>query len=107
MKGKQPSWSVEIMALRVSNSIALGLTRWVQKRRNLGGAKGSSTRGETGGLKVFLTPFGTLLTRPMIEGTERERCLQMSRFVRPGLVANTSLSMALQKVEFSEYPVVA
>ena len=75
MKGKQPGWSVEIMALSFSNSIENGLTRWSQEIGDLGGAKGGSGRRGTGSNEVLLTPFWICLMQPMIDGTKRGRYL--------------------------------
>ena len=74
MKGKQPGWSVEMMALSLSNSIAERLIRWSQETGDFGGANGGLGRRGTGSNEVLLTPFEIRLMCPMMDGTERGRC---------------------------------
>ena len=74
VNGKRPGWSEESMALSLSNSIAVGLTRCLCEIGDLGGANGSSGRRGTEGLEVLLTPFEILLMCPIMDGTERGRC---------------------------------
>ena len=101
MNGKRPGWSAEIMALSLSNSIAVGLTRCSWEIGDLGIANGNLGRRGTRGNDVLLTPFEILLMCPMMDGTERGRCFLMRSPVSSGQVAKNPLSMALQKVDLA------
>ena len=107
VKGKRPGWSVESIALGLSNLIADGLTRWSREIGDLGGAKGGLGRRGTGGKEVLLTPLEVRCMWPMIDGTERGRCCLMRSLVSSGQVAKKPLSTALQKVDLAEKPAVA
>ena len=106
-KVKRPGWSVEIIALSLSNSIAEGLTRWLQQRGDLGGTKGGSGRRGIGNREMLLTPFGMRCMRSMIEGIERGRCFVIRSLVSLGQVAKKPLSIALFKVDLAAELAVA